>query len=53
MPTENRRVVKKNNEIKSRLNVVFRDKLKVRVTGQFFTELIHEEFTLILNACLT
>ncbi|XP_063842553.1 tigger transposable element-derived protein 1-like isoform X2 [Scylla paramamosain] len=42
--SENPRVFKKNNVMKSKLNVMWRANIKARVTRQFFTEWIHEEF---------
>ncbi|XP_023238521.1 tigger transposable element-derived protein 1-like isoform X3 [Centruroides sculpturatus] len=51
--TENPHVFKKNNVIKSRLNVMWRANIKSQITKQFFTEWVHEEFAPSVKAYLT
>uniref|UniRef100_UPI0035902AD7 tigger transposable element-derived protein 1-like n=1 Tax=Myxine glutinosa TaxID=7769 RepID=UPI0035902AD7 len=50
--SENPRVFKKNNVIKSKLNVMWRANVKAWATRQFFTEWIHEEFAPSVKAYL-
>ncbi|GCC33434.1 hypothetical protein chiPu_0011903 [Chiloscyllium punctatum] len=50
--SENPRVFKKNNVMKSKLNVMWRANMKAWVTRQFFTEWIHEEFAPSVKAYL-
>nr|XP_033816160.1 tigger transposable element-derived protein 1-like [Geotrypetes seraphini] len=50
--SENPRVFKKNDIIKSKLNVMWRPNVKAWVTRQFFTEWIHEEFASHVKAYL-
>ncbi|XP_043562356.1 tigger transposable element-derived protein 1-like [Chiloscyllium plagiosum] len=50
--SENPRVFKKKNVMKSKLNVMWRANMKAWVTRQFFTEWIHEEFVPSVNAYL-
>jgi len=50
--SENPRVFKKNNVMKSKLNVMWRANMKAWATRQFFTEWIHEEFAPSVKAYL-
>ncbi|GCC23957.1 hypothetical protein chiPu_0002355 [Chiloscyllium punctatum] len=50
--SENSRVFKKNNVMKSKLNVMRRANMKAWVTRQFFIEWIHEEFAPSVKAYL-
>uniref|UniRef100_UPI00358EFACF tigger transposable element-derived protein 1-like n=1 Tax=Myxine glutinosa TaxID=7769 RepID=UPI00358EFACF len=50
--SENPRVFKKNNVIKSKLNVMWRANVKAWATRQFFTEWIHEKFAPSVKAYL-
>ncbi|XP_045108599.1 tigger transposable element-derived protein 2-like isoform X2 [Portunus trituberculatus] len=50
--TENPCVFRKNNVMKSKLNVMWRANIKARVTRQFFTEWIYEEFAPSVKAYL-
>ncbi|GCC36385.1 hypothetical protein chiPu_0014879 [Chiloscyllium punctatum] len=50
--SENPRVFKKNNVMKSKLNVIWRANMKAWATRQFFTEWIHEEFASSVKAYL-
>ncbi|GCC26331.1 hypothetical protein chiPu_0004747 [Chiloscyllium punctatum] len=45
--SENPRMFKKNNVMKSKLNVMWRANMNAWVTRQFFTEWIHEEFSIM------
>ncbi|XP_060697366.1 tigger transposable element-derived protein 1-like [Hemiscyllium ocellatum] len=50
--SENPRVFKKNNVMKSKFNVMWRANMKAWVTRQFFTKWIHEEFDPAVKAYL-
>ncbi|XP_060679989.1 tigger transposable element-derived protein 1-like [Hemiscyllium ocellatum] len=50
--SESPRVFKKNNVMKSKLNVMWRANMKAWITRQFFTEGIHEEFDPTVKAYL-
>ncbi|GCC29776.1 hypothetical protein chiPu_0008218 [Chiloscyllium punctatum] len=50
--SENPRVFKKNNVMKSKLNVMWSANIKAWVARQFFTEWIHEEFVPSVKAYL-
>ena len=43
-PSDNPRVIKRNNVMKSKLPVMWRATVKAWVTRQFFTEWMHEVF---------